>query len=121
MWREGFMNLWHIGKRLVQPVAVVSLTLGVTCASGPSTAVAASHTSPHSARTFVHGTFRTPEGTVAECPGVPPGTDCQIDKFFGDIGGPDNGTNLGADDKLTTVFIHEDVPVPGFWTYRDLE
>lgn len=71
--------------------------------------------------TFVSGTFLTPTGGAADCPGVPEGTDCQIDKFFGDIGGPDDGVNPGADDKLTTVYIHEDVPAAGFWQYDDLE
>lgn len=71
--------------------------------------------------TSVSGTFRTPTGGAAECPDVPEGTDCQIDKFFGDIGGPDDGTNPGADDKLTTVYIHTDTPATGFWSYKDLE
>lgn len=67
------------------------------------------------------GTFRTPTGGAATCPGVPADVDCQIDVLFGTVGGPDNGVNPGAEDRLTTQFIHEDVPAPGFWSYKDLE
>lgn len=108
-------------KGLLRANALLGLALAfaLTLVVGPGTAFASG--SYGSNVTYVSGTFRTPTGGAASCPGVPEGTDCQIDKFFGSIGGPDDGVNPGADDKLTTVFIHEDVPAPGFWTYKDLE
>ncbi len=85
----------------------------------------ASADSPHKLRELVTGTFRTPTGGSAACTDVPPTDDCQVDRFFGDIGGPDNGVNQGADDEVNTVFIHFDdfngKSTPGAWTYRDKE
>lgn len=73
----------------------------------------------------VNGTFRTPPDEFSACPDAPLDADCQIDWFFGDIGGQDQGNRRGGDDKLTTIFINENEffgnPAPGYWTYRDLE
>ncbi len=105
----------HLTRLLVSGLAVAIMGASFVAL----TAVPAS--ADEQSITFVSGTFRTPDGGAADCPGVPEGTDCQIDKFFGGIGGADDGVNPGADDKLTTVYIHEDVPATGFWQYNDLE
>lgn len=100
--------------------AGVAALLGASLAVAVSPGTAQASGTPLSV-TFVSGTFRTPTGGAADCPGVPAGTDCQIDKFFGDIGGPDDGVNQGADDWLLTNYIHENVPTQGFWQYQDEE
>lgn len=72
----------------------------------------------------VHGTFRTPPDSVAQCTDAPPDTDCQNDWFFGDIGGADNG-RPGAIDHLVTNYIDmrwgDAHGKPGFWKYQDFE
>jgi hypothetical protein len=118
------MNILRTLRKLPKTKLLYGLSLLLAVAAGPAMAVYASGGGNHGqqdTKTFVTGTFRTPTGGAADCPGVPVGTDCQIDKFFYGIGGPDNGTNPGADDKLTTVFIHEDQPAVGYWTYKDKE